>query len=97
MHQKEKRSEQHWQIQDYGEWLASELEKEGVKLSVTSENGLRVQGEITPAQKEYIRIWKRHLIEALSPKCKSCASPMQLINNGSIWFCPLGCESRKAD
>ena len=94
MQQKEKRTDQPQQLRDYGKWLLSELKKEGVKISVTGANGLHIQGEITPAQKELVRVWKRQLIELLSPKCKNCNLSMNLIENGEIWFCPFGCESR---
>ena len=94
MEQKPKRTEHYRQIQDYGEWLLSDLEKRGVKLSVTSENGLHIKGEITPAQKELIRLWKRQLIEALSPKCSNCGLAMKLIEDGKLWFCPFGCASQ---
>jgi len=95
MQQKEKRIEQHRQLKEYGEWLLSELEKQDIKLSVVGENGLHIKGEITSAQKVYIRLWKRQLIEALSPHCSNCGLPMRIIENGNLWFCPLGCESRK--
>ena len=96
MQQKEKRTERYRQLQEYGEWLLSELEKAGVKLSVVAGNGLHIQGEITAAQKEYIRIWKQQMIETLSPKCKHCNLAMNLIEDGKLWFCAMGCESRKA-
>ena len=96
MPQKEQKSEQHRQLTDYGKWLLSELEKEGVRLSVAAENGLHVKGEITPAQRELIRVWKRQLIETLSPKCKNCNLAMNLIENGKLWFCRMGCESQEA-
>ncbi len=96
MNQKTQKKERHNQLQEYGNWLLSELKKQGVTLSVAGKNALHVKGEITPAQKEHIRIWKRQLIEALSPKCSNCGLPMELIENGKLWFCPFGCESRKA-
>ncbi len=97
MQQKEKRVEQHRQLKEYGEWLLSELKKQDVTLSVASENGLHIKGAITPAQKEYIRLWKRQIIEALSAHCSNCDLQMQLIDGGANWFCPLGCESREAN
>ncbi len=96
MEQNTKPLEQH-QSKKYGEWLLSELENQGVTLSVASGNGLHIKGEITPAQKENIRLWKRWLIEALSPHCSNCTLPLQLINDGTLWFCPFGCESRNAE
>ncbi|HXG82563.1 MAG TPA: hypothetical protein VNI84_00925 [Pyrinomonadaceae bacterium] len=95
MEQQEKPVEQHRQLKEYGEWLLSELEKQGVKLSITNENALHIKGEITTAQKEHIRLWKRWLIEAISPHCSNCRLPMCLIENGTLWFCPFGCESQK--
>jgi hypothetical protein len=32
-----------------------------------------------------------------SPLCSNCNLPLNLIENGTLWFCPLGCESRKAE
>lgn len=95
MEQQTKKTEQHRQLQEYGEWLLSELKKQDIELSITDGNGLHVKGEITPAQKEHIRIWKRQLTDALSPKCSNCTMPMNLIENGKLWFCVFGCESRK--
>ncbi len=31
------------------------------------------------------------------PKCSNCDLEMNLIENNTLWFCPLGCESRKVD
>ncbi len=95
MNQKTQKKERHNQLQEYGEWLLSELKKQDIELSITDGNGLHIKGEITPAQKEHIRIWKRQLIEALSPKCSNCTLAMELIENGTLWFCPLGCESKE--
>ncbi len=88
-----KRIERHQAIELYGVWLLGELQKQGIFLSVIGENTLRVKGEMTLEQKELIRLWKRHLIEALSPKCSDCTLPMTLIENGKTWFCSLGCGS----
>ena len=77
----------------YGIWLLGELQKLGISLTVIGENDLRVKGEMTVEQKEIIRLWKDHLIEALSPKCSNCGLPMKLIENDSLWFCPFGCNS----
>ncbi len=95
MQQKTKKTEQHRQLQEYGEWLLSELKKQDIELSITDGNGLHIKGEITPSQKECVRIWKRQLIEALSPKCSNCTLAMELIENGKRWFCPFGCESKE--
>ncbi len=97
MNQKTQKKELHSQLQEYAEWLLSELEKQGVTLSVAGKNALHVKGEITPAQKEHIRIWKRQLIDALSPNCSNCNLAMELIENGNLWFCSLGCESKKRE
>jgi hypothetical protein len=95
MRQKEKPIEQHQQLQEYGEWLLSELEKQAIELSVVGVNGLHIKGEVTLEQKEHIRLWKRQLINALSPKCSNCDLAMQIVDNGNLWFCPFGCESQK--
>ncbi len=97
MNQKTQKKELHSQLQEYAEWLLNELEKQGVTLSVAGKNALHVKGEITAAQKEIVRVWKRQLIEALSPKCSNCNLAMNLIENGKLWFCPLGCESKETN
>lgn len=28
------------------------------------------------------------------PQCSNCGLEMNLIENNTLWFCPLGCESR---
>ena len=30
-----------------------------------------------------------------SPICSNCGLELKLIENGTIWFCPMGCEKRK--
>ncbi len=30
----------------------------------------------------------------VSPNCSNCDLEMDLIETNSLWFCPLGCESR---
>jgi len=32
----------------------------------------------------------------ISPNCSNCDLEMIFVENENIWFCPLGCESRKA-
>lgn len=31
----------------------------------------------------------------LFPKCSNCNLEMKLIENNTLWFCSMGCESRK--
>lgn len=31
------------------------------------------------------------------PRCSNCNLEMILIENSALWFCPFGCESRKAE
>ena len=31
------------------------------------------------------------------PNCSNCDLEMNLIENNTLWFCPLGCESRSVD
>ncbi len=96
MEQQRARIEQHRAIEDYAAWLARTLKQQGVSLLVVGENALHVKGELTPAQSEAVRLWKQNLINALSPKCSNCTLALQLINDGTLWFCPFGCESREA-
>ena len=84
------------EVQMQAETILRTLFADGLNLSITDKQSLRIVGTTTKRQLEVVRIWKHSLIEALSPKCSNCASPMQLIDNGNLWFCPLGCESRKA-
>ncbi len=84
------------QIEREGEAILSELCAGGLSLAVTGKNSLRIKGEATPAQLATVRLWKAQLINHLSPKCSNCTQPLQLINDGTLWFCPFGCESREA-
>ncbi len=71
--------EQYRQYQGSHEELLSELIKQGVSLSAVGKNSLHIKGEITPAQKEYVRLWKKELIETLSPK-KQTATLTDILN-----------------
>lgn len=84
------------QIEKEAKTILSEFQASGLSLVVTGKTSLRIKGEATPKQIENLRKWKTQLINQLSPKCSNCAQPMQLINDGALWFCPFGCESRKA-
>ncbi len=83
------------QIENEAKTILSEFQASGLSLVVTGKASLRIKGEATPQQIENLRKWKTQLINQLSPKCSNCTQPMELINNGTLWFCPLGCESRK--
>ncbi len=83
------------ETQSQAETILSGLRADGLNLSVTDKATLRVVGTATKRQLEIVRLWKRHIIEALSPHCSNCTLPMELINGGALWFCPFGCESRK--
>lgn len=96
MQLKEKQITFHGQQQSYAKWLLSELNQQGVEFSVV-ESGLSVKGEMTPLQKENVRLWKRQIIETLSPECSKCTMPLNLIENGNAWFCPFGCESKEVN
>lgn len=85
--------ERHQAVEKYGVWLLGELQKLGISLTVVGENGLHVKGEMNAEQKEIVRLWKRQLIEALSPKCLVCGLPMNFLENNNLWFCPFGCSS----
>lgn len=69
MSQKANRIERHKILEISGVWLLSELQKQGVRFEVIGENALSVKGGMTPEQKENVRLRKREIIEALSPKC----------------------------
>ncbi|MCA1623168.1 MAG: hypothetical protein LC768_03505 [Acidobacteria bacterium] len=32
-----------------------------------------------------------------SPKCSNCGLEMNLIEDGTLWFCPFGCESLEVE
>lgn len=93
MKTEEKKIEHHHALKDFAAWLVGALKIQGVSLAVVGKNALHVTGEITVEQKESLRIWKRQIIEALSPKCPGCNLSLELIENGNLWFCPLGCKS----
>lgn len=88
------RKERYQTIEQYAAWLLRELQNAGIVLTVIGENSLSVEGDMTPAQRENIRMRKRQLIDARSPKCGNCTLPMRLIENDKLWFCPVGCESK---
>lgn len=77
------------------EYILSELQVSGLSLTLTDKSSLRIKGEATETQIETCRRFKAQIIEALSLHCSNCALPMRIIDNGSLWFCPLGCQSRK--
>ena len=85
------------QIEKEAETILSEFCASGLSLVVTGKNSLRIKGEATQQQIENLRKWKTQLINQLSPKCSNCTLPMELINDGALWFCPFGCESRNKD
>lgn len=42
-------------------------------------------------------ISKKNVQSDKFPNCSNCGLEMKLIENNTLWFCPLGCESRKAE
>lgn len=72
-----------------------ELTAQGIGFEITPANKLRITTKTTKKQFEIIRLWKAQIINELSPKCSKCTLAMELINDGTLWFCPFGCESRK--
>jgi hypothetical protein len=83
------------EIQNQAAIILRTLRADGLNLSVTKTTNLRIVGRATKQQLELVRLWKQQIIEALSPKCEHCDLEMNLIENGKLWFCPLGCESKK--
>jgi hypothetical protein len=83
------------QIQKQAETILTTFRANGLNLSITDKQTLRIVGTATKRQLEFIRVWKQQIIETLSPKCSNCVSPMRLIENGNLWFCPLGCQFRE--
>lgn len=89
--------ELHTRIEKEGQEIYQNLQDSGIAFELTPENKLRILTKTTPNQFEIIRLWKKQIIEALSAKCSNCTLPMKLIENGKLWFCPLGCESKKRE
>jgi hypothetical protein len=85
----------HKRIIAEGNQVLQRLEGQGVSFEVTDKNTLRITAKTTLKQFELIRLWKKHIIDSISPKCANCDLPMQLINDGELWLCGLGCESKK--
>jgi hypothetical protein len=83
------------QIQKQAEIILGELRADGLSLSITSTGGLHIVGRAKPAQTALIRLWKQGIIDVLSQKCTNCTLPMQIIDDGELWFCPIGCSSQK--
>jgi urease beta subunit len=76
-----------------GRRVFRELTAQGIRFSITPANNLRIETPATKKQFELIRLWKAQIIENISPHCSNCTLAMRLIENGDLWFCPLGCES----
>jgi hypothetical protein len=82
------------EIQKQAAIILRTLRADGLNLFVTKTANLRIVGTATARQLEIVRLWKRQIIEALSPKCSNCTLPMRLVNNGNLWLCPFGCQSQ---
>jgi hypothetical protein len=85
------------QIQNQAEIIVGELRADGLSLSITDTGKLHIVGRSKPAQLALIRLLKQGIIDALSAKCSNCTLPMQIIGDGELWFCPLGCETKERD
>jgi hypothetical protein len=81
-------------IERQSETILAELHSVGLSLVVTGKNSLRIKGAATQKQIEHLRKWKAQLINQISPKCSNCTVAMELIHDGTLWFCPFGCESQ---
>ena len=73
-----------------------ELQAQDIGFEITPANTLRITARTTAKQFELIRLWKAQIVEMISPHCSNCNLAMKLIENGKLWFCPFGCESKKA-
>jgi hypothetical protein len=83
------------QIQNQAEIILGELRADGLNLSITDTGKLHIVGTSKTAQLALIRLWRQGIIDAISPHCSNCDLPMQLINDGEVWLCGLGCSSQK--
>lgn len=83
------------ELKNQAEPILIKLRADGLSLFVTDNTGLRIVGTATKKQLEFIRIWKRQIIEILCPNCSNCGLEMNVIETGKLWFCALGCETRK--
>ncbi len=77
--------------------ILSEFCASGLSLALTAHSTLRITGTATQSQIAACRQYKTQIIETLSPHCSNCTLPMELINDGALWFCPFGCESREKE
>jgi tRNA(Ile2) C34 agmatinyltransferase TiaS len=87
----------HKKILAEGNQVLQRLEGQGVGFEITDKNTLRITTKTTLEQFELIRLWKKHIIDSISPHCPNCALPMQIIGDGELWFCPFGCETKERD
>ncbi len=55
------------EIKNQAETILGELRASGLNLSLTKTTNLRIVGTATGRQLEIVRLWKRQIIEALSP------------------------------
>ncbi len=84
------------QTKKEGGRVLRELKAQGISFEITPENKLRITTKTNAEQFELIRLWKAQIVEAISPNCSNCNLAMKLIENGKLWFCPFGCESKNA-
>jgi hypothetical protein len=87
----------HKRIVAEGNQVLQRLEGQGIGFEITDKNTLRITTKTTPEHFELIRLWKKHIIDSISAHCSNCGLPMELINDGEVWFCGLGCETKKRD
>jgi hypothetical protein len=87
----------HERIKRDGEIVFKDLTAQGISFEVTPKNKLKIKTQTTVKQFNLIRLWKAQIIDEISPKCSNCKIAMQLIKDGKLWFCPLGCISYEVE
>jgi len=65
------------------------LAQNGVEIYLNEQGELRAKGNTEP-YKELMRIWRTHLKELVSPKCKECGIAKEYYEG---FYCPLGCKT----
>ena len=79
------------------------------KTTETKNSGICLEKALTKADKTHLDVVSsgfvsgqlRHISEnsqniGILPRCSNCDLEMNLIENRTVWFCPLGCESRNS-
>jgi hypothetical protein len=75
---------------NFGTYLNSTLTK-GDETDLVTVLSSFVSGQLVDTPENFIEK------QIISPSCSNCNLEMKFTENGNLWFCPFGCESRAAN